>query len=128
MRLICNSNTKRYTIVKLIKKVMIDRDMKVVDMARKIDQTERSAGNLLNPNYRSESSMTIDQLAMICDAMDCKLIIDIVPNEKVSERDLLKQQFMDYQNEYDDQLPERLESALKIIRENMNKYNNNGDE
>lgn len=85
MRLVCNSDTKRNIIVKLIKKVMIDRDIKVVNIAHKIGLTERSAGNLLNSNYRPDSSMTIDQVAMICEAMGCKLVIDIVPAEKVND-------------------------------------------
>lgn len=85
MQLVCNSDTKRNDIVKLIRKVMIDRDTKKVNIARIIGQTEQSVSNLLNPNYRPDSSMTIDQVAMICEAMGCKLVIDIVPAEKVNE-------------------------------------------
>lgn len=77
MQLVCNSNTKRNDIVKLIRKVMIDRDVKKVNIARTIGQTEQSVSNLLNPNYRPDSGMTIDQVAMICEAMDCDLVIEI---------------------------------------------------
>ena len=85
MQLVCNSDTKRNDVVKLIRKVMIDRDIKKVNIARTIEQTEQSVSNLLNPNYRPDSSMTIDQVAMICEAMGCKLVINIVPAEKVNE-------------------------------------------
>lgn len=85
MKIVCNKHTKRNDIVKLIRKIMIDRDIKKVNIAHAIGQTEQTVSNLLNPNYRSNSSMTVDQMAMICEAMGCKLVIDIVPAEKVND-------------------------------------------
>lgn len=79
MEIVCNSETKRNEIIKSIRHIMIDLNIKNIDIASKIGQTEQSVSNLLNPNYRPDSSMTIDTLSMICQAMGCELRLEIVP-------------------------------------------------
>ena len=83
MKIVCNSGTKRNTIIKVVRHIMLDLDIKNIDIVPKLEQTEQSVSNLLNPNYRADSSVTIDQLAKICDAMDCDLVIEIRPREKM---------------------------------------------
>lgn len=75
--LVCNSDTKRKDIVKLIKHIMIDDEIKNTQIAQEIGQTEASTSNLLNSKYRPDSSMTVDQLAAICKAMGYSLTICI---------------------------------------------------
>lgn len=79
MEIVCNEKTKRNEIIKLIKHIMIDLNIKNIDIVPKMNQTEQSVSNLLNPNYRPDSSMTIDGLARICQAMGCELRIEIAP-------------------------------------------------
>lgn len=58
---------------------MIDLNIKNIDIVSNLGQTEQSVSNLLNPNYRPDSSITVDGLAKICDAMGCELKLEIVP-------------------------------------------------
>ena len=85
MKIVCNKETKRKELVKMIRHMMIDTDTKNSDFVEKLGYTDQTVSNLLNPNYRPDSSMTIDQVAMICEAMNCKFVIDIVPAEKVND-------------------------------------------
>ena len=57
MKIVCNTDTKIKELVKLIRHMMIDTDTKNRDF----------------------------QVEMICEAMGCKLVIDIVPAEKVND-------------------------------------------
>lgn len=82
MKIVCNTDTKRKEIIKLVNMMMIDREVKKIDIAHKTGQSEGTIRNLLNPNYRPANSITIDTLAMVCNAMDCDLVIDIVPRSK----------------------------------------------
>jgi len=81
MGIVCNSDTNRNIIMKEVKKIMIDLNIKNNDIAKNIGQTDQSTSNLLNPNYRPDGSMTIDTLARICDAMNCDLVVDIVKRD-----------------------------------------------
>ena len=77
MKVVCDSNTKRNKIIKLIRHIMIDLNIKNIDIVSNLGQTEQSVSNLLNPNYRPDSSITVDGLAKICEAMGCELRIEI---------------------------------------------------
>ena len=79
MKIVCNESTNRKDIIKLINMMMIDREVKKIDIAQKIELSEGSVRNLLNPNYRPDSSITVDTLVKICDAMGCELKLEIVP-------------------------------------------------
>lgn len=87
MKIVCNSDTKRNAVIKIIRHIMLDLDIKNVDIVPKIGQTEQSVSNLLNPNYRPNSSMTIDQLARICDAINCELAINIEKRKDIKNRE-----------------------------------------
>lgn len=79
MKIICDENTKRETIIKVMRHIMIDNNIKNTDVAEKLGMSKQTVSNLLNPTYRPDSSMTIDTLFMMCQAMGCQLTIDIVP-------------------------------------------------
>lgn len=81
MQIVCNKDTKRNIIVKQIRHIMINHNIKNTDVASIIGQTDQSTSNLLNPNYRPDSSMSIDQLAVLCDAVGHQLVINIVACE-----------------------------------------------
>lgn len=79
MKIICNENTKRREIIKAIRHVMLDRDIKNAQVMDKLGSTKQTVSNTLNPDYRPDSSMTIDTLVTLCQAIGCQLVIDIVP-------------------------------------------------
>lgn len=84
MQIVCNKDTKRKDIVKLLKHIMIEYDIKNNDIAQKSGQTKGTISNLLSSSVRPDSSMTIDTLAMLCDAIDCDMIINIIRRDNVS--------------------------------------------
>lgn len=81
MRLVCDEHTTKKDVIKLIRKVMIDKDLKRVDMADRMGGHATTAYNLLNPDYRPDNTITIDTLVRLCDAMDCNLVLDIVDKD-----------------------------------------------
>ncbi len=82
MRIICNENTKRREIIKAIRHIMIDFDIKNAQIIEKLGSTKQTVSNTLNPDYRPDSSMTIDTLVMLCNAIDCDVSIEILPRDK----------------------------------------------
>jgi len=66
-------------VIDLIKHTMIDTRAQQKDIAAKTGLNKGTVSNFLN--YKS-SNPTLDTLKMYCDAMECDLIIDIVPREK----------------------------------------------
>ena len=82
MRIVCNENTKRREIIKAIRHIMIDFDIKNAQIIEKLGSTKQTVSNTLNPDYRPDSSMTIDTLVMLCNAIDCDVSIEILPRDK----------------------------------------------
>lgn len=66
-------------VIDLIKHTMIDTRTQQKDIVEKTGLNKGTISNFLN--YKS-SNPTLDTLKMYCDAMNCELIIDIVPKEK----------------------------------------------
>lgn len=64
---------------------MLDLGIKNIHIVPKLKQTEQSVSNLLNPNYRPDTSITIDQLATICDAIDCEVVLEIRPKKSAKQ-------------------------------------------
>lgn len=81
MKIVCNKETKRKVITKQLQHIMIDESIKNRDICEKLGTTKGTTANLLSPAYRPDSSMTIDQLATICDAMGYNMVIEITKKE-----------------------------------------------
>lgn len=61
-------------IMKLIKHIMIDSDMKQADIVEKTGQSKSTISNLLNGKSKN---ITLDTLLMLCNAVNCQLEINI---------------------------------------------------
>lgn len=61
-------------LMKQIKHIMIDKDIKQIDLAEKTGQNKATISNLLNCKSKN---VTLDTLLMLCNAIDCQLEIDI---------------------------------------------------
>ena len=79
MILECNENTKRQEIMKIIKHIMIDENLKNSDVIEKLGMSKQTVSNLLNPNYRPNTSIQIDSLCKIVNAIGYKLELHFVP-------------------------------------------------
>lgn len=78
MRMVCNQSTTKKDIVKLVRKVMIEQDCKRSDIAERLGGYAAATYNLLNPDHKPDTTITVDTLIKLCDAMDCDLVLDIV--------------------------------------------------
>ncbi len=61
-------------LMKQIKHIMIDKDIKQIDLAEKTGQNKATISNLLNCKSKN---VTLDTLLMLCNAIDCQLEINI---------------------------------------------------
>ena len=61
-------------LMKQIKHIMIDKDIKQVDLAEKTGQNKATISNLLNCKSKN---VTLDTLLMLCNAIECQLEINI---------------------------------------------------
>ncbi len=61
-------------LMKQIKHIMIDKDIKQIELAEKTGQNKATISNLLNCKSKN---VTLDTLLMLCNAIDCQLEIDI---------------------------------------------------
>ena len=64
-------------IMKQIKHIMLDKDIKQTDIVIKTGQNKGTISNLLNCKSKN---ITLDTLLMLCNAIDCQLEINIKPN------------------------------------------------
>lgn len=81
--MIYNGNSDK--VIDLIKHTMIDTRTQQKDIVEKTGLNKGTVSNFLN--YKS-SNPTLDTLKMYCDAMECNLVIDIVPKEKEIIKDV----------------------------------------
>lgn len=65
-------------IMKQIKHIMIDHDIKQSDIVEKTGQSKSTISNLLNGKSKN---ITLDTLLMLCNAVNCQLEINIKPKE-----------------------------------------------
>lgn len=61
-------------ITNAIKHIMVDKDIKQKDIANKTGLSKQAISNLLN--NRTEN-ITLDTLKKLCDALECRIYIDI---------------------------------------------------
>ena len=61
-------------MMKQIKHIMIDKDIRQIDVAEKTGQNKATISNLLNCKSKN---VTLDTLLMLCNAIDCQLEINI---------------------------------------------------
>ena len=66
-------------ILKAIEHIKIDKDISNNDIALRTGKSKQTISNLLNGQSKN---ITLDTLLSLCHAVDCDLIIDIVPTEK----------------------------------------------
>lgn len=66
--------------MKQYKHIMLDKDIKQVDIVAKTGQSKGTISNLLNCKSKN---ITLDTLLMLCNAIDCQLEINIKPNDWV---------------------------------------------
>ena len=78
-RIVYNDNSD--DIFKLIKHIMLDKNIKQVDIANNVGQTKQTISNLLNCKSKN---VNLNTLKMLCDAIDCDLIISIVDKDSNS--------------------------------------------
>ncbi len=63
-------------LMKHIKHIMIDKDIRQTDIVEKTGQSKGTISNLLNCKSKN---ITLDTLLMLCNAIDCQLEINIKP-------------------------------------------------
>ncbi len=63
-------------IMKQIKHIMIDNNIKQSDIVATTNQSKSTISNLLNCKCKN---ITLDTLLMLCNALNCDLHIDIIP-------------------------------------------------
>ena len=68
-------------IMKQIKHIMIDNNIKQSDIVAATKQSKSTISNLLNCKSKN---ITLDTLLMLCKAIDCNLAIDFIPKSKIS--------------------------------------------
>lgn len=62
-------------IMKQIKHIMIDNDIRQSDIVARTGQSKGTISNLLNCKSKN---ITLDTLLMLCNAIDCQLDINII--------------------------------------------------
>lgn len=62
-------------IMKQIKHIMIDSDIRQADIVARTGQSKGTISNLLNCKNKN---ITLDTLLMLCNAIDCQLDISII--------------------------------------------------
>lgn len=65
-------------IMRQIRHIMIDNDIRQADISNKTGWTRQTVSNLLACR---RDSINIDTLARLCDAIDCDLYIEIQPRD-----------------------------------------------
>lgn len=65
--------------MKQIQHIMINNDIRQKDISNKTNWTKQTVSNLLACR---RDSINIDTLNTLCDAIDCDLMIDIVPKKR----------------------------------------------
>ena len=63
---------------KIIRKLMIDRDISVTPLARKIGITQQNLSRKLN---NSDESYTLEYLENVVNGMGCHIVVNIVDSE-----------------------------------------------
>ncbi len=62
----------------LVKKILIDKNCKQIDIAKKINMSPNGFNSLLN-----RDNISLDKMRLIADALNCDLKIELVPKDKV---------------------------------------------
>lgn len=70
-------------IMKVIEHVKIDYDISNTDIAQDMGKSRQTVSNLLNGQ---SNNITLNTLLSLCNAVDCDLVIDIVP--RIKEKDI----------------------------------------
>lgn len=65
-------------IMKQIKHIMLDKDIRQTDIVEKTGLSKGAISNLLNCKSKN---ITLDTLVMLCRAIDCRLDINILSND-----------------------------------------------
>ena len=81
--MIYNGNSDK--VIDLIKHTMIDTRTQQKDIVEKTGLNKGTVSNFLN--YKN-SNPTLDTLKMYCDAMECNIVIYIIPKEKEIIKDV----------------------------------------
>lgn len=63
-------------IVKLINKVLIDKDLKKVDIANRLNIPRQRVTNILN-----KKNISINDIIYLLNAINCDLCVDIIDND-----------------------------------------------
>lgn len=63
-------------IVKLINKILIDKELKKVDIANKLNIPRQRVTNILN-----KKNISINDIIYLLNAINCDLYVDIIDNE-----------------------------------------------
>ena len=69
-------NNNLNEVFKAIKHIMIDKEISQQQLSNSLNKSKQATSNIFK-----QSNITINTLQEICNALDCKLMIDIVPNE-----------------------------------------------
>lgn len=64
-------------LFKLVKHIMIDEEISQQELSNRLSKSKQATSNIFK-----QSNISINTLQDICNAMDCQLVIDIVPNDK----------------------------------------------
>ena len=69
-------------ILKAIEHVKIDKSISNNDLAERTGKSKQTISNILNGR---QPNMTLETLLMLCNAIECDLVIEIAPTKKETE-------------------------------------------
>ena len=76
--------SKQIIFMDIIQKALIDRHMKKKDLAEKIGKSQKNLSN-----FWKQNNPTLSTMQSFADALDCDLVISLVPKKQEQEKTLM---------------------------------------
>ena len=75
--------SKQIIFMDIVQKALIDRHMKEKDLAEKMGKSQKNLSN-----FWKQDNHTLSTMQSFADALDCDLVISLVPKEQTQEKTL----------------------------------------
>ena len=76
--------SKQIIFMDIVQKALIDRHMKKKDLAEKMGKSQKNLSN-----FWKQDNPTLSTMQSFADALDCDLVISLVPKEQEQEKSLV---------------------------------------
>ena len=76
--------SKQIIFMDFVQKALIDRHMKKKDLAEKMGKSQKNLSN-----FWKQDNPTLSTMQSFADALDCDLVISLVPKEQEQEKTLV---------------------------------------